>query len=112
MKKFLLLASFCTLFLFPYNGKAQVTCNAMWNDSTAGVDAYFYDLSTNAAHWNWTFGDGYTDTVQNPFHSYATNGTYFVCLSITNAAMTCTAASWKSRWRITCTATTNGRATP
>lgn len=39
---------------------------------------------TNTA-WAWTFGDGGTSTVQNPQHTYAANGTYTVCLTVTNA---------------------------
>ncbi len=30
--------------------------------------------------WNWTFGDGATDSVANPSHTFAANGTYPVCL--------------------------------
>ncbi len=35
--------------------------------------------------WAWTFGDGGTSTVQNPTHTYAANGTYNVCLEVTNS---------------------------
>jgi hypothetical protein len=30
--------------------------------------------------WSWTFGDGATDSVANPSHAFAANGTYQVCL--------------------------------
>lgn len=33
--------------------------------------------------WQWDFGDGNTSTLQNPAHTYATAGTYFVKLTIT-----------------------------
>lgn len=34
--------------------------------------------------WAWTFGDGGNSSVQNPTHTYAQNGTYNVCLTVTN----------------------------
>jgi PKD repeat protein len=51
----------------------------------APLNVDFTDLSTNApTAWDWTFGDGGTDTVQHPSHSYA-EGTYTVSLTATNA---------------------------
>jgi PKD domain len=36
--------------------------------------------------WSWTFGDGATDSVANPSHTFAANGTYSVCLqTVTDA---------------------------
>ncbi len=40
----------------------------------------FTDASTNMDAWAWDFGDGNTSTMQNPTHTYATGGTYTVCL--------------------------------
>lgn len=34
--------------------------------------------------WQWDFGDGTTSTERHPIHSYTTNGTYTVTLSVTN----------------------------
>ncbi len=34
--------------------------------------------------WVWDFGDGNTDTVPSPSHSYAQAGTYFVSVTLTN----------------------------
>lgn len=31
----------------------------------------------------WDFGDGTTDTVRNPLHSFPATGTYYVCLTLT-----------------------------
>lgn len=45
---------------------------------------YFTDLSTNANTWYWDFGDGTTDTVQNPIHLYDEFGLYAVCLTAGN----------------------------
>lgn len=44
----------------------------------------FTDLSTNAAGWSWNFGDGATDTAQNPIHQFAP-GDYTVTLTVTAA---------------------------
>ncbi|MBA3899579.1 MAG: PKD domain-containing protein [Bacteroidetes bacterium] len=37
-----------------------------------------------ASSYNWDFGDGNTSIIQQPEHTYASNGTYIVTLSITN----------------------------
>ena len=54
-------------------------------DTTACPDVAFTDTSNASGtitSWAWDFGDGATDTVQNPNHTYAANGSYIVCLSI------------------------------
>lgn len=46
-------------------------------------DVSFTDLSTNSpTTWLWDFGDGSFSTVENPNHTYASNGTYLVCLTV------------------------------
>lgn len=46
----------------------------------------FTDLSTEIpTSWFWDFGDGFTSTDQNPTHTFLDNGTYYVCLTATNA---------------------------
>jgi PKD repeat protein len=44
-------------------------------------------VGTTITNWYWDFGDSNTSTLQNPIHTYATAGTYNVCLTIvgTNA---------------------------
>jgi len=44
----------------------------------------FSDSSLQAETWYWDFGDGDTSTQQNPTHNYGADGTYNVCLVITN----------------------------
>jgi len=39
---------------------------------------YCIDTSVNAEHYFWDFGDGTTDTIQNPVHSYNASGTYII----------------------------------
>lgn len=42
----------------------------------------FTDTSgVNPTNWNWDFGDGNTSVLQNPSHTYASSGTYLVCLA-------------------------------
>ncbi|MEO7081522.1 MAG: PKD domain-containing protein, partial [Flavobacteriales bacterium] len=52
----------------------------------------FTDGSTGANSYAWDFGDGTTSTEASPSHTYAGNGTYIVCLTITgdcSEATTC-----------------------
>ncbi len=47
---------------------------------------HFEDLSTNdPTSWLWDFGDGVTDTNQNPTHTFTSDNTFNVCLTVTNA---------------------------
>ncbi len=55
-------------------------------NGNAPLSVSFADVSTNTpTSWSWTFGDGYTSTIQNPSHVYNTAGTYTVALTATNA---------------------------
>jgi PKD repeat protein len=51
----------------------------------SGVVEFFDASSNNPTQWLWDFGDGNTDTVQNPSHNYAASGTYSVSLTVTNS---------------------------
>ncbi len=62
--------------------------NADFSAVVNGGAATFTDISTGATSWLWDFGDGNTSTVQNPIHTYSSNGPHFVTLSINNG--TCT----------------------
>jgi PKD repeat protein len=48
----------------------------------------FTNGSTNADSYAWTFGNGKTETVSNPTHTYAQQDTYRVVLKATNACGT------------------------
>ena len=50
------------------------TTAVMFNPS--GGDTIIID------NWEWDFGDGTTDTIQNPIHSYVSYGNYTVCLTV------------------------------
>jgi|GEM_PF-2585003 len=45
----------------------------------------FFDQSANSpTSWLWDFGDGNVSTAQNPVHTYANPGTYYICLTATS----------------------------
>jgi gliding motility-associated-like protein len=50
----------------------------------ASPEISFYDQSTNATMWYWTFGDGGTDTVADPRYAYRDTGKFEVCLVTSN----------------------------
>jgi gliding motility-associated-like protein len=47
-------------------------------DSILQFAAQQVDNATQVVSWRWSFGDGKTDTVQNPTHSYAVKNEYIV----------------------------------
>ena len=49
--------------------------------NTSTNTAIFSNTSAGATTYLWDFGDGNTDTTASPSHSYATIGTYTVCLT-------------------------------
>jgi PKD repeat protein len=55
---------------------------------TAPLTVHFTDKSyvADAGAWLWDFGDGQTDTAQNPTHVYAQEGSFTVRLTVTSWA--------------------------
>jgi len=54
-------------------------------DFTVTTNLFTADFSDNSEYvtsWIWDFGDGNTSTINNPSHTYATTGTYTVCLVV------------------------------
>jgi len=45
----------------------------------------FFDSSSYATSWYWSFGDGYYSNLQNPVHEYYEPGKYLTCLQITDS---------------------------
>lgn len=78
----------CTTFTVC--GSAVTT--ASFGVSTTNSMAIFSDSSANATSWLWDFGDLNTSTQQNPTHTYASSGTYYVCLTAING--TCDTAMY------------------
>lgn len=65
----------------------------LWNEhkpavdfdtTVSGLTVDFTDTSSGALTWLWDFGDGTTSTLQNPSHTYASDGNYDVTLYIEN----------------------------
>jgi len=51
-----------------------------------GNEVHFADNSVDAITWLWDFGDGGTDNIQNPVHTYAPpNSNYDISLIVTNS---------------------------
>ena len=88
---------------FPYSlnqadvavGRSNPCCNEAAAFSMAQQsDPYtwqFTDNSIDANTYNWDFGDGSTSTEPSPSHTYAENGEYIVCLTITGDCSEATA---------------------
>jgi PKD repeat protein len=53
---------------------------------TSGLTMIGTDISSGSglSGWTWTFGDGNSSNDPNAVHTYATEGTYDVCLSVQN----------------------------
>jgi PKD repeat protein len=61
---------------------------------TQSIDtAYFTDESPNAVSWLWDFGDGGSSVDQNPNHIYGADGTYTVCLTVSDGCTSDTTCS-------------------
>ena len=57
---------------------------AVFIQSDSALTVNFTDLSIGADTWSWDFGDGLFSTTQNASHTYASGGTYTVCLTAEN----------------------------
>lgn len=56
------------------------TLAASFTYTTTFNHVQFSDASETATSWNWSFGDGNFSAAQNPVNTYASAGTYEVCL--------------------------------
>ena len=62
--------------------------NFRWEheDSLDLLNVTFTDLSAyEPAQWHWDFGDGSTSQDTSPVHVFPAAGTYYVCLTVSNA---------------------------
>jgi PKD repeat protein len=60
-----------------------VTCPlplAGFNVMSDSLDVQLTDLSDHTTQWYWTFGDGNFTAVKDPSYTYASPGTYEICL--------------------------------
>ncbi len=68
-------------------GASALTASFTFSPSlpAPGQSVQFTDSSVgNPASWQWSFGDGGTSTAQNPAHTFPTEGTRTVALTVTN----------------------------
>jgi beta propeller repeat protein len=79
--------------VYLYTSGSSVTCpvasftnNVVCGSSSPSVT--FTDTSSQKSsitNWSWDFGDGSNSTLENPTHTYATNGAYTVSLTVSNS---------------------------
>jgi PKD repeat protein len=69
---------------------------AFFADNTGGtapLTVQFTDMSTGGPiSWSWDFGDGGSDSIQSPSHTYSTAGTYTVSMTATSRTGSATAS--------------------
>ncbi|HTF04187.1 MAG TPA: PKD domain-containing protein, partial [Bacteroidia bacterium] len=78
------LQQFCdsTCYTVTAQGSGGCIVDFTWIDSLGYV---FYITSSTLGsngYYSWDFGDGNYSTAMNPSHVYATNGTYYVCVTV------------------------------
>ncbi|MCC6384287.1 MAG: PKD domain-containing protein [Bacteroidia bacterium] len=69
---------FDSLSLWFSNGNIPFAGFGIQQNSTAVT---FNNSSLNATYYSWSFGDGTTSALQNPQHTYTSNGTFTVTLT-------------------------------
>jgi PKD repeat protein len=69
---------------------APPNCNAQfsWVDTTGGV-LFMPQVAQAGWQYQWSFGDGNSSNDVFPFHTYATAGTWLVCLTVTDTVQNC-----------------------
>jgi len=70
--------------LVRYNNDLCPNSEASFNYSSSNLLIQFTDQSSGAQSWSWNFGDGDSSSEQNPNHVYSAEGTYNVCLTVTD----------------------------
>ena len=91
-------STFCsTVNISCLGGGGGAPCQASFSsasyvDSTGGTIMYITNTSTVSPGMSyfWDFGDGSTSTDQYPNYSYTTDGTYILCLTISDSSCTST----------------------
>lgn len=63
------------------------------SSNSAPSNVQFTSTATNTTSYAWDFGDGSSSTTANPSHTYSSNGTFNVTLSVTGAGGSATTSS-------------------
>ncbi|MCX6259188.1 MAG: PKD domain-containing protein, partial [Bacteroidia bacterium] len=73
----------------PDNRDNPAACHAAFTANPEPGNPMFFHFQDQSSgqikHWQWSFGDGVTSTLQNPSHTYSAGGTYFVCLTVSDS---------------------------
>ncbi len=77
--------SFCTTVVSSGSGGCQASFN-YFQQSSSAVQFLNTSPAVGGATYHWNFGDGNTSTQTDPFHVFASPGTYQVCLVTFTAA--------------------------
>lgn len=82
-------------YLYTSCGEIDTVCTSVnvcifgpvagYSVSTSNFDVILTDTSANGENWYWDFGDGDTSTLQNPTHTYATEGWYTITQIVGNS---------------------------
>src|SRR5690606_29692085 len=72
-------------------GCAATSCDATFTYTHADCDSVWFVPASSGSQYTyqWDFGDGGTSNDQNPAHTYSTNGTYYVVLTIQDTVAGC-----------------------
>ncbi|CAN5383201.1 hypothetical protein BH09BAC5_BH09BAC5_18100 [soil metagenome] len=71
---------------------AQCVANYTWSQTVSNVIDYTNTSSPiipNQTNFIWSFGDSQYDYSENPSHTYASPGTYYVCVTIIDSLSPC-----------------------
>jgi len=72
-------------FTFGVNYKPTAAFEALPRQSCTGYIEFVDQSLKQPTTWNWDFGDGTTSTLQNPSHTYYTNGYKTIKLKVENS---------------------------
>ncbi len=73
-------------------GVPPIPCNAKFKYQNAYyMNAVYFTHAPNppGTKYSWDFGDGHSSDNPNPYHQYANDGTYYVCLTVNDSIGNC-----------------------
>ena len=73
-----------TVNIYPTPSAGFISTANCFVDSVVFTDTSFVNIGS-ITNWNWDFGDGNSDTIQNPINFYPGPGSYDVTLIVTSA---------------------------
>lgn len=69
-----------------YEEANAIPLDAAFNYLDSGLTYHFSPINNDATSWFWDFGDGNFSNLQNPTHTYATDGAYQVTLNVNDSS--------------------------